>query len=99
MSSIASSMADRPPPDPVRLLAALDAWVSGDFTAGTTMQSLKRGGLDELLAATSESDADAEAARTREVWLAWEKGKAKPGDTLIALEAAGIREVLQRQQP
>jgi hypothetical protein len=94
MSSIASSMADRPPPDPARLLAALDAYLAGDFTAGATMQSLKRGGLNELLAEAVDPAADA----VRAVWADWEKGRAKPGDTLAALEAAGLREVLQRLQ-
>lgn len=87
-------MADRPPPDPVRLLAAFDAWTSGEFTPGTTMQSLKRGGLDELLATLADGDAD----EVRDAWTAWEKGRAKPGDTLSALVAAGVREVLQRAQ-
>jgi len=88
---MSSSFADRPPPDLERFLAALDEWRSGEITPGTTLQTLKRGGLDEVLVQNAEADSDLLAA-----WNAWEKGKANPGPTLEALEAAGIRGLLDR---
>jgi hypothetical protein len=86
-----SSFADRPPPEPERFLAALDAWRAGDETAGTTMQTLKRGGLDELLATNADSGSEVLAA-----WTRWEKGGVSPVETLQAMETAGLRELLER---
>lgn len=88
---MSSSFNDRPPPDPERFLAALDEWRAGDNTAGTTMQTLKRGGLEEILAHNAESDSAVLVA-----WSEWERGKANPEPTLEALEAAGLRDLLQR---
>lgn len=85
------SEAERPPPDPSRLLAAIDAWAAGDNTPGTTMQSLKRGGMDQYLAQLGDEGDDA-----RDAWERWEKGRATPGETLRALEEARVRELLSR---
>jgi hypothetical protein len=86
-----SSFADRPPPEPERFLIALDAWRAGDDSAGTTMQSLKRGGLDELLAENAET-----APQILAAWVRWEKGGVRPADTLEELERLGLRDVLER---
>ena len=86
-----STFADRPPPDPDRFLAALDAFHAEDDSAGTTMQTLKRGGLDELLAQNAEHEAELVA-----IWTRWEKGGVRPADTLEELEAAGLRALLSR---
>lgn len=88
---MSSSFADRPPPDPERFIHALDEWRSGETNAGTTMQSLKRGGFDELLAANAETDSELFVA-----WTAWEKGGVPPTTTLEAMEAAGVRDLLGR---
>jgi hypothetical protein len=86
---MSSSYADRPAPDPERFLAALDAWRAGDDHAGTAVQKLKRGGFDEL--ATENAD---RAPRVLAAWAEWERGKVGPAQTLEALEAAGIRDLL-----
>ena len=80
-----STAADRPAPEPARLLAALDEHALGDATPGMTVQSLKRGGLDLLLAGEG-APADLVSA-----WDGWERGRTPPGPLLDALEAAGIR--------
>ena len=85
------SYAERPPPDPERFLVALDEWRAGDVTPGTALQTLKRGGLDELLAHNAETDSAVLVA-----WTEWERGKVNPGPTLEALEAAGLRDLLAR---
>ncbi|HEX8771071.1 MAG TPA: hypothetical protein VF711_09930 [Acidimicrobiales bacterium] len=59
--------ADRPPPDPVKLLAAWTEWERGEAAPGRVMSNLKTAGLKELLealvvaadAAAAEADADA----------------------------------------
>ncbi len=92
MSSISASFADRPPPDPVRFLAVLEEWRRGDVTAGTALQTLKRGGLDLLLLADDTASTPAEL---REAWDAWERGKASAADTLARLEEAGLPAFLE----
>ena len=86
-----SSYVDRPPPDPERFLAALADWRSGEATPGTTMQALKRGGLDELLAENTEH-----ASAIASAWDDWERGKTPPGPALAALDEAGLSELLER---
>ena len=86
---MSSEYADRPAPDPQRFLAALDSWRSGDDSAGTTVQTLKRGGFDELATENADSAPDVLAA-----WTVWERGKAGPTETLEALETAGVRDLL-----
>jgi len=93
MSSISSSFADRPPPDPIRFIAALDEWRRGDVTAGTTLQTLKRGGLDLLLLADEGPSQPPEALR--DAWDVWERGKASAADTLARLEDAGLQAFLE----
>ena len=93
MSSISASFADRPPPDPVRFLAALEEWRRGDVTAGTALQTLKRGGLDLLLLADEGTSQPAGALR--DAWDAWERGKASAADTLTRLEEAGLQAFLE----
>lgn len=90
MSSISASFADRPPPDRARFLATLDEWRGGDVTAGTALQTLKRGGLDLLLGTETTAP-----AALREAWDAWERGKASAADTLAGLEEAGLPAFLQ----
>lgn len=79
---------ERPEPEPARLLAALDEWVAGEATPGATMQSLKRGVLDELVAASDNDE-------LKQAWDEWERGRATPGDTLQRIEQAGVRALLQ----
>ncbi|HVL65211.1 MAG TPA: hypothetical protein VM573_08600 [Actinomycetota bacterium] len=86
-----SSFADRPPPDPQTFLTALDEWKAGDVTAGTALQTMKRGGLDEMLSQNAETDAEVLVA-----WNEWERGRVGPSETLDALEAAGVRDLLER---
>ena len=86
-----SSFADRPPPDPERFITALEEWRRGDTPPGTTMQSLKRGGLDELLAENAEP-----GSPLLDAWNLWERGQASPGPTLEALAGAGLDELLHR---
>jgi hypothetical protein len=43
------SMPDRPPADPVKLLAQWMEWERGEATPGRVMANLKTGGLRELL--------------------------------------------------
>ena len=96
MSSISASFADRPPPDPVRFLATLDEWRRGDVSAGTALQTLKRGGLDLLLLADeSASPAPPATAELRDAWDAWERGKASAADTLARLDEAGLPAFLE----
>ncbi len=42
-------MVDRPPADPVKLLAAWMEWERGETLPGRVMSNLKTGGLRELL--------------------------------------------------
>jgi hypothetical protein len=42
-------MMDRPPPDPVKLLAFWMEWERGDTTPGTLLKNLKNGGLRDIL--------------------------------------------------
>jgi hypothetical protein len=42
-------MPDRPPADPVKLLAQWMEWERGEATPGRVMANLKTGGLRELL--------------------------------------------------
>ncbi len=51
---------DRPPPDPVKLLAIWMEWERGETTPGRVMADLKTGGLREVL----EHLADPAAAST-----------------------------------
>lgn len=46
---------DRPPPDPVKLLAHWEEWERGETPPGRVMSSLKTGGLRELLRGLVES--------------------------------------------
>ena len=46
-------MEERPPPDPVKLLAQWMAWERGEETPGRVMANLKTGGLRDLLEALS----------------------------------------------
>ena len=43
--------ADRPPPDPEKLLASWQQWERGDTSPGQVMSDLKHGGMAELLRA------------------------------------------------
>lgn len=86
-----SSFADRPPPDPQHFLKALEEWKAGDATPGTTLQTFKRGGLDELLVANVDTDSELAVA-----WSNWERGRVLPADTIVALESAGLRGLLER---
>ena len=52
-------MAERPPPDPTKLLALWMDWEKGNVNPGDLVKNLKRGGLRELLeelAARSPAD-------------------------------------------
>jgi hypothetical protein len=40
---------DKPPPDPIKLLASWMEWERGETTPGEVMKSLKTGGLRDLL--------------------------------------------------
>ena len=44
-----AGMPDRPPPDPVKLLAQWMEWERGETTPGRVMANLKTGGLRDLL--------------------------------------------------
>lgn len=46
---MSDAAANRPPPDPAKLLAHWMEWEKGDTTPGTVMKNLKTGGLRELL--------------------------------------------------
>lgn len=56
---------ERPPTDPVKLLASWMQWEKGDATPGRVMADLKTGGLrevlEELAAAAAAVEAQAEA--------------------------------------
>ncbi|HEX7168823.1 MAG TPA: hypothetical protein VF230_17735 [Acidimicrobiales bacterium] len=96
-----TSFADRPPPDPERLLAALDERVVGETPPGNVTQALKRAGLDEFLAETltalQQAGADtAEVVRVLEAWNRWERGVQPPGPALDELDEAGLRPFLER---
>lgn len=45
---------DRPPPDPIKLLAYWMEWEKGDTPPGRVMANLKTGGLREVLEDLSE---------------------------------------------
>lgn len=47
-----SSYADRPPPDPEKLLAFWMEWERGETPPGRVISNLKTGGLRELLEST-----------------------------------------------
>ena len=96
-----TSFADRPPPDPEVLLAALDEHALGEAHPGTTTQALKRAGLDEFLtetlAALQTAGADTtEVAAVFDAWSKWERGVNPPGPALEELDAAGLRPLLER---
>jgi hypothetical protein len=57
-------MAERPPPDPAKLLAHWMEWEKGDFPPGELVKNLKRSGLREFLeeAAAAGSPADTASA-------------------------------------
>ena len=40
---------DRPPPDPVKLLAQWEEWEKGETPPGRVMSNLKTGGLRDIL--------------------------------------------------
>ncbi len=42
---------ERPPPDPVKLLAAWNEWERGETPPGRVLSNLKLGGMRELLEA------------------------------------------------
>ena len=46
-----SSFAERPPPDPVKLLSCWMEWETGEATPGRVMANLKTAGLRDLLEA------------------------------------------------
>ena len=48
-------MADRPPPDPAKLLEQWMEWERGETPPGRVMSNLKIGGLRDLLEALVES--------------------------------------------
>jgi hypothetical protein len=48
-------MADRPPPDPAKLLASWMEWEKGETPPGRVITNLKSGGLRELLEALAEA--------------------------------------------
>jgi hypothetical protein len=50
-----SSMADRPPPDPEKLLAFWMEWERAETPPGRVMANLKTAGLRELLEATVQA--------------------------------------------
>jgi hypothetical protein len=45
---------DRPPPDPVKLLASWMEWEKGETPPGRVMSNLKLAGMKELLEAAAE---------------------------------------------
>ena len=54
---------ERPPPDPVKLLAAWNEWEKGDTPPGRVLSNLKTAGMRELLdALVAQVSADAETA-------------------------------------
>ena len=53
-------MEERPPPDPVKLLASWMEWERGDTPPGRVMADLKKAGMRDLL---EQLAADAEAAK------------------------------------
>lgn len=53
--------ADRPPPDPVKLLAAWIEWEKGETPPGRVMSNLKTAGMRELLDALVLAQAEATA--------------------------------------
>lgn len=54
-------MADRPPPDPTKLLASWMEWERGETPPGRVMSNLKTGGLRELLEGLAEAQKVASA--------------------------------------
>lgn len=48
---------DRPPPDPVKLLAQWEEWERGETPPGRVMSNLKTGGLPDLLRALADAAA------------------------------------------
>lgn len=56
-------MAERPPPDPAKLLSYWQEWERGDTLPGQVLANLKRAGLPDLLEAlVAATPAPAEAA-------------------------------------
>jgi len=53
-----SSFAERPPPDPEKLLSYWMEWERGEATPGRVMANLKTGGLRELLESTIAARAE-----------------------------------------
>ena len=49
-------MEDRPPPDPVKLLADWMEWERGETQPGRVMSNLKTHGLRDLLESLAEAD-------------------------------------------
>ncbi len=53
------SYAEKPPPDPAKLLSSWMEWEKGDTSPGQVMANLKKGGLRELLEATVSAQQEA----------------------------------------
>ena len=79
---------DRPPPDPVKLLASWREWGGDDVLPGQVMSDLKKGGLRDIL----EGLAD---ATLLDPWMAWERAQLGPRAALEQLAGAGIEARLE----
>ena len=53
------SYAEKPPPDPAKLLASFIEWEKGETSPGQVLANLKKGGLRELLEATVTAQQEA----------------------------------------
>ena len=85
-----SSMDERPPVSPVKLLHQFNDWVEETELPGRTMAYLKTGMLHEVLA---EQEGEA-AATMLDSWNSWEKGSVRPEVVLEVLRTEELPKLL-----
>jgi hypothetical protein len=83
-----STVDDRPPPEPAKLLEEWMEWERGDELPGRVMSNLKKGRLPDILVAHDDGP-------YLDIWREWEKGKTVPQDVLTRLREAGLGDRLR----
>lgn len=82
----------KPPPDLPKLLEVWTTWKADDELPGRTLADLKIACVDIFLE-TLSGDSEAAAAQFESLHL-WDRGKAKPEETLAALDEGGFGDLI-----
>lgn len=91
---------DRPPADPVKLLASWTEWETGETTPGRVMSDLKTGGLRDVVQHLAEEPSgvpadDVDLTEMLATWMEWETGTTPPGTVMTRLHETGLRRLLE----